>query len=65
MLKLKTNKSLTKRVRWTSKGKLKRTQANKGHLLTGKPRKRKRSLRKPALVSRADLKTMRRMLPYG
>ncbi len=62
---LKTNKSVAKRIRWTGARKLKRTRANKGHLLTKKLRKRKRGLRKAALVSKADFKMTRRMLPYG
>ncbi len=62
---LKTNKSVAKRIRRTGTGKFKRTRANKGHLLTKKSRKRKRALRKAALVSQSDLRKIRRMLPYG
>ncbi len=62
---LKTNRSVRKRVRLTAKGKIKRTRANKGHLLTKKSRKRKRGLRRAALVSRADYRRSRRLLPYG
>jgi large subunit ribosomal protein L35 len=62
---LKTNKSVAKRMWRTGKGKIKRTRACKGHLLTHKTQKRKRHLRKAALVSRADLSRVRRMLPYG
>jgi large subunit ribosomal protein L35 len=62
---LKTNKSVAKRIRSTGGGKLKRTRANKGHLLTKKTRKRKRRLRQAAFVSKADFQKIRRMLPYG
>lgn len=62
---LKTNRAVRKRVRLTKKGKIKRTRANKGHILTKKSRKRKRHLRKAALVSRADYRRSRRLLPYG
>jgi len=62
---LKTNRAVRKRVRFTKKGKIKRTRANKGHILTKKSRKRKRRLRHAALVSRAEHKTARRLLPYG
>ena len=62
---LKTNKSVAKRIRRTGSGKLKRTRANKGHLLTHKTHKRKRHLRKAALVDKADVARIRRMLPYG
>ncbi len=62
---LKTNRAVRKRARFTASGKIKRTRANKGHILTKKSRKRKRRLRHAALVSRADLKKARRFLPYG
>ncbi len=62
---LKTNRAVKKRVRFTAKGKIKRTRANKGHILTKKTRKRKRNLRRAALVSRADFKRTRRLLPHG
>lgn len=61
----KTNKSMAKRVRFTGRGKIKRSRANKGHILTKKTRKRKRGLRKARFVSKADFKKVRRMLPYG
>lgn len=62
---LKTNKSVAKRFKYTGRGKLKRTRANKGHLLTKKSRRRKRDLRKAAYASGADSLKIRRMLPYG
>ncbi len=61
----KTNKSVAKRIWRTGSGKLKRTRAAKGHLLTHKSQKRKRGLRKAALVNKADETRLRRMLPYG
>jgi large subunit ribosomal protein L35 len=62
---LKTNKSVAKRVKMTARGKLKRTRAFKGHILTKKTRKRKRHLRRSALVSTVEARRIRRMLPYG
>ena len=62
---LKTNKSVAKRIRYTGTGKLRRTRAGKGHLLTHKTRKRKRGLRKSALVDKTFVQKIRRMLPYG
>ena len=64
-MKLKTNKSVAKRMRRTGTGKIKMSRANKGHLLTKKSRKRKRGLRRAAYVSKADFQKIRRMLPYG
>ncbi|OGW83941.1 MAG: 50S ribosomal protein L35 [Omnitrophica bacterium RIFCSPHIGHO2_02_FULL_51_18] len=65
MPKLKTNKSVRKRIRVTKHGKFKKSRAGKRHLLGYKPRKRKRSLRKRDLVSSGMEQTMRRLLPYA
>ncbi len=55
MPKQKTKKSVAKRFKLTGSGKkLKRTTAGRGHLLTGKSRKRKRQLRGGAITSSAD-----------
>lgn len=62
--KLKTKKSLLKRIKITKRGKLLRRKAGKSHLLSGKSRKRKRSLRKQALVSKGLMKNLKRALPY-
>ena len=63
--KLKTKKSLAKRVKITKRGKFLRRKAGKSHLLSGKSKKRKRSLRRPALVSKGLLRKMRLSMPYG
>lgn len=65
MPKLKTNRSVKKRIRITAGGKAKRFMAGRRHLLTGKRSKRKRLLGKAALVSKGELKTIRTILPYG
>ncbi|MGH7410857.1 MAG: 50S ribosomal protein L35 [Candidatus Methylomirabilis sp.] len=64
MPKIKTLKGAAKRFKVTGTGKLRRHKAAKSHLLTGKSKKRKRSLRQPALVSKADTARMRRLIPY-
>ena len=56
MPKQKTRKSVAKRFKITGTGKIKRSSAGRGHLLSGKTRKRKRQLRKGGLVSAADYK---------
>jgi large subunit ribosomal protein L35 len=43
---------------------LKRSHANTGHILTKKSRKRKRQLRKSALVNAADEKKVKKLIPY-
>jgi large subunit ribosomal protein L35 len=62
--KIKTLKGAAKRFRITGTGKLRRNKAAKSHLLTGKPRQRKRNLRQPGLVSKVDTTRMKRLLPY-
>ncbi|TET33153.1 MAG: 50S ribosomal protein L35 [Planctomycetota bacterium] len=62
MPKMKTKKALTKRFRLTKKGKVKRTRANRGHLMSGTPGKVRRRLRKARLCSRADVKRIRKAL---
>ena len=64
MPKLKTNKGAAKRFRLTSKGRVKRQRAFKSHILTKKSPKRKRSLRKRALIDKRDEKNIRRLIPY-
>ena len=65
MPKIKTNRGARKRFKMTKSGKIKRSNAYKSHLLEGKSPKRKRNLRKAAIVSTADEKKIRRMLPYS
>lgn len=62
MPKMKTNRGAAKRLKATASGRLKRRKAFKSHILTKKRRKRKRGLRKAALVSRADERRMKRLL---
>ena len=50
MPKQKTHKGMAKRVTVTRHGKIKRRKAGSGHLLSGKSGKRKRQLRRPAVI---------------
>jgi len=65
MVKVKTRKAVKKRFRFTKKGKIKMPRAFRGHLLSGKSRKRKRSSRKSSYVTKGDAKKIKRLLPYG
>lgn len=62
MPKMKSKRALRKRVRLTGTGKLRRYRAYKRHILTSKHPKRKRRLRKPALVSHAERRLKRLLL---
>ncbi|MEA2006048.1 MAG: 50S ribosomal protein L35 [Acidobacteriota bacterium] len=64
MPKLKTHKGAKKRFKVTGKKKILHSKANKSHILTKKSPKRKRGLRKTSLVSDADRKRVKDMLPY-
>ncbi|NLK00749.1 MAG: 50S ribosomal protein L35 [Clostridia bacterium] len=63
MPKMKTHRGTAKRVKRTAKGKFKRTKAYRGHLLGHKSAKRKRRLRKGGLVSSADQKRLKKLMP--
>ncbi len=65
MPKLKTHRGAAKRFRSTGTGKLRRHHAYASHILTKKSRKRKRNLRKGALISAADRRRTQLMLPYA
>ena len=65
MPKLKTHKGAAKRFRITATGKIKRGHSHARHILTKKSAKRKRQLDIDGLVSDADVKLVKKMLPYG
>lgn len=64
MPKLKTNKAAAKRFSATGTGKIKRSRANKQHILGKKSPKRKRKLRQTCLVSKENHAQVKSMLPY-
>ena len=64
MPKMKTNRAAAKRFKVTGTGKLKRSKAYKRHILTKKTTKTKRHLRKAASVDAANVKNMKKILPY-
>jgi large subunit ribosomal protein L35 len=63
MPKMKTHRGAAKRFKKTGSGKIVRSRANKQHILTKKSPKRKRRLRKDALVDSVDAKRLKQMLP--
>lgn len=65
MPKMKTNRAAAKRFKITGTGKVRRRHAFLRHINTHMTRKRKRQLRLPALVSPADERNIKRLLPYG
>ena len=63
MPKMKSHRGAAKRFKKTGTGKIKRSKNNKQHILTKKTAKRKRNLRKRALVAAVDEKRLKQMLP--
>ncbi len=64
MPKIKSNRGAAKRFKVTGTGKVVRNKANANHILTKKTTKRKRGLRKSGIVDDANMKGIKRMLPY-
>jgi large subunit ribosomal protein L35 len=63
MPKMKTHRGAAKRFKKTGTGKIVRMQQGMRHILTKKSKKRKRHLRKDALVSSAEEKRLHQLLP--
>ena len=64
MPKLKSHRGAAKRFKKTGTGKFLRGKAFKRHILTSKPTRRKRHNRGTVVVSPADVRKLKRMLPY-
>jgi large subunit ribosomal protein L35 len=64
MPKIKTHSGLSKRVKFTKNGKIKRAHANKTHILNKKTTKRKRSLRKGTYCDVTNMAAVKRLVPY-
>ena len=64
MPKMKTKKAASKRFRKTANG-FKRGQSHRRHILTKKPSKRKRQLRREMQVNETDMNRVKQLLPYA
>ncbi len=62
MAKQKTKRALAKRVKKKKSGVIMRSRAGKGHLLTGKTKKRKRRLRQKTTISKSDAKKIKSLI---
>ncbi|MBQ6268894.1 MAG: 50S ribosomal protein L35 [Bacteroidetes bacterium] len=65
MPKMKSNGSAKKRFKLTGSGEFKRKKAYASHILTKKTQKRKRNLRKSALINSANMSAVKKMLAMG
>ena len=59
MPKQKTHKGLSKRVKITATGKVKRMRSGSGHLMSGKNAKRRRRLSSSAIITGAATKNIK------
>lgn len=64
MPKMKTHRGAAKRFKKSATGKIQRNHAFHSHILTKKSAGRKRKLDGEVEVSKANAKTVARMLPY-
>ncbi len=65
MPKMKTRKCVAKRVKRSGTGKYSHYKAGRRHLMTGKGGKRKRHLRKDAVLPASEMGRIKKALPYG
>ncbi len=64
MPKMRTRRGAAKRFRYTGTGRIRRSKAGAQHIMAAKNPKSKRRLRKNAMVSSANERAIRQMLPY-
>ncbi|KJS23163.1 MAG: 50S ribosomal protein L35 [Clostridiaceae bacterium BRH_c20a] len=64
MPKMKTHRGAAKRFKKTATGKIKRYHAFTSHILEKKSSKRKRNLRKSAIMFKGDAKRVLKLIPY-
>lgn len=64
MPKMKTKQAAAKRLKVTASGKLMGRSGWKRHLLEAKSPKRRRKLRGPRLIAKADVPRLKRLVPY-
>lgn len=62
MPKMKSHRGASKRFKKTKTGKIKRMKAFKSHILTKKTAKRKRNLRKAALIFKGEAKKLAQII---
>jgi large subunit ribosomal protein L35 len=65
MPKMKTNRGAAKRFKVTGTGKVVYSKSNAGHIMTKKTSKRKRSLRKSAVIDKSNKDMVKKLIPYA
>jgi large subunit ribosomal protein L35 len=64
MPKITTNRGAAKRFKVTANGKIKHRKAFRSHILSSKPHKRKRQLRRSGYIDDTNVKQVRLLIPY-
>ena len=64
MPKLKNHSGAKKRFRFTATGRVRYKRSGARHLLAGMSSKRGRFFRKPAFLTGAEAKVIKKMIPY-
>ena len=65
MPKMKTHRGAEKRFSLTGTGKVKRSKVFASHILTSKTTKRKRNLRKGAILDKTNEREIKKLIPYA
>ncbi len=65
MPKLKTHKGTARRMQYSGTGKLMRTRQGKSHLRRNRSKRAVRDYDEMFVVSKADVKRLRRLVPYA
>ncbi|MDR1401158.1 MAG: 50S ribosomal protein L35 [Endomicrobium sp.] len=65
MYKMKTHSGAKKRFNITGRGKVKYKKPGQRHLLIGDSGDQNRKARKPVIVMKADMRIMKRVMPYS
>lgn len=65
MPKMKTHRGAAKRFSLTGTGKVRRSKAFASHILTSKTTKRKRNLRKGAILDKTNEREIKKLIPYA
>jgi large subunit ribosomal protein L35 len=65
MPKMKTHSGAKKRFKVTVSGKVKYKKSGQRHLMTGDSSNQNRKSRKASIISNADIKTMKKIMPYN
>lgn len=65
MPKMKTRKCIAKRIKRTASGKFMYSKPGRRHLMSSKTSKRKRHMRKAAMLPAAHAQRIKKALPYG